>query len=178
MILGLASSLPATLSSGLKAHGVSAAVASPVSHEPPVSILFAAFLGYNPIQTLVGAHTLAGLSAANRATLTGRAFFPRLISGPFQTGLHEAFIFAIAACLIAAAASLMRGGRYEYGDGRAHFAPEADGAPVRAREGERGPAAPAGMGGEVVVRANCDRPAPAREHEHAAGADRGEQHAR
>jgi MFS family permease len=157
MILGLASSLPATLSSGLQAHGVSAAAASSVSHEPPVSILFAAFLGYNPIQQLVGAHTLAGLSAANRATLTGRAFFPRLISGPFQTGLHEAFIFAIVACLIAAAASLMRGGRYEYADRQPPVAPDADGAPVRASHGERGPAAPAGVGGEVLARANGDR---------------------
>ncbi len=41
--------------------------------------------------------------------LTGRAFFPHLISAPFRVGLHEAFAFAIAACLIAAAASLLRG---------------------------------------------------------------------
>ncbi len=151
MILGLASSLPATLSSGLRAHGVSAAVASHVSHEPPVSILFAAFLGYNPIQQLVGAHTLAGLSAVNRATLTGRGFFPRLISGPFQTGLHEAFIFAIAACLIAAAASLMRGGRYQHSEPQA--GPPASAATVRVEEGERGPAMPAGMGRELSVHA-------------------------
>ena len=57
---------------------------------------------------------LASLSAANRATLTGRSFFPHLISAPFRTGLHEAFLFAIVACLIAAGASLMRGGRYHY----------------------------------------------------------------
>ena len=151
MILGLSSSLPATLSSGLKAHGVAAAVASHVSHEPPVSILFAAFLGYNPIQQLVGAHTLAGLSAVNRATVTGRAFFPRLISGPFQTGLHEAFIFAIAACLIAAAASLMRGGRYQHSEPQA--AAPASAPPVPAEEGERGPAMPAGKGRELSVHA-------------------------
>jgi MFS family permease len=114
MILGLASSLPHTMTAGLEAHGVVAATARRIGHLPPVSILFAAFLGYNPIQSLLGPHVLASLSAANRATLTGRSFFPRLISPPFRTGLHEAFAFAILACLIAAGASLMRGGRYHY----------------------------------------------------------------
>jgi hypothetical protein len=75
-----------------------------------VSILFAAFLGYNPIQHLLGAHVLAGLSAHSQSILTGSSFFPNLISTPFRDGLHAAFLFAIVACLIAAAASLMRGG--------------------------------------------------------------------
>jgi hypothetical protein len=81
-----------------------------------VSILFAAFLGYNPIQNLAGHHVLAALSAHNQAVLTGRAFFPQLISGPFRSGLHLAFAFAIVACLVAAAASLMRGGMYRHGE--------------------------------------------------------------
>ena len=114
MILGLASNLPHTLSSGLRAHGVSAAAASGAAHTPPVSVLFSAFLGYNPIQHLVGPHVLASLSAANRATLSGRSFFPHLISAPFRSGLHETFAFAILACLIAAATSLMRGGSYHH----------------------------------------------------------------
>jgi len=114
MILGLSSNLPHALASGLQAHGVSAATAHKISAIPPVSILFAAFLGYNPIQHLVGSHVLSSLSPANHAALTGRSFFPHLISGPFSTGLHEAFLFAIIACLIAAGASLMRGGKYEH----------------------------------------------------------------
>jgi MFS family permease len=117
MILGLAARLPQTLGAGLRAHGVGAAAASQVAHLPPVSILFAAFLGYNPLGHLAGGHVLAGLSAANRATITGRSFFPQLISGPFRSGLHEAFLFAILACLIAALASLMRGGKFHYSDG-------------------------------------------------------------
>jgi len=116
MILGLATNLPHTLSSGLEAHGVSAAVAGGAAHTPPVSVLFAAFLGYNPIEHLVGPHVLASLSAANRTALAGRSFFPHLISGPFRTGLHEAFLFAILACLVAAGASLMRGGTYHYAE--------------------------------------------------------------
>ncbi len=116
MIAGLASSLPHTLASGLEAHGVGSTTAQAIGHAPPVSILFAAFLGYNPIQHLAGPHLLGTLSAHNHAILTGRSFFPALISEPFRAGLHAAFAFAIIACLVAAAASLMRGGVYHYED--------------------------------------------------------------
>ena len=109
MILGLAATLPETLMGGLQAHGVAHATAERLAHLPPVSILFAAFLGYNPIQHLLGPGALHALSAHDQAALTGPSFFPNLISGPFQDGLHAAFTFAIAACLVAAAASLMRG---------------------------------------------------------------------
>jgi MFS family permease len=112
MIAGLASTLPQALATGLHAHGVPAAAAVHASHLPPVSILFAAFLGYNPIQHLVGNHALAHVSAHAHAVLTGRSFFPQLISAPFRDGLHEAFAFAIVACLVAAGASWFRGGRY------------------------------------------------------------------
>ncbi len=109
MILGLAATLPETLLGGLQAHGVPHATAERLAHLPPVSILFAAFLGYNPIQHLLGPGPLHALSAHDQAALTGPSFFPNLISGPFQDGLHAAFTFAIIACLVAAAASLMRG---------------------------------------------------------------------
>ncbi len=111
IILGLASSLPATLTHGLVAQGVPHADAARVAALPPVSIMFAALLGYNPVQTLLG-HALSGLPASHAAYLTGRTFFPSLISAPFSRGLAIAFDFAIAACLIAALASLLRGGRY------------------------------------------------------------------
>ncbi len=124
MIAGLASTLPAALSRGLEAHGVGAAAAHHAAQLPPVSILFAAFLGYNPIQHLLGAHVLAGLAPAQRAALTGRAFFPHLISAPFRSGLHETFVFAVIACLVAAAASALRGGRY-------HDATQQESAPAR-----------------------------------------------
>ncbi len=116
MVAGLASSLPHSLASGLEAHGVSAADAMRISHTPPISVLFAAFLGYNPIQHLVGAHVLASLPLHARATLTGQSFFPHLISPAFRSGLRAAFGFAILACLVAALASLMRGGKYEHED--------------------------------------------------------------
>ncbi len=116
LIVGLASSLPGTLSSGLQAHGVSAAAAHHASQAPPISVLFAAFLGYNPVQHLVGSEALAALPAQAHAVLTGSGFFPHLISGPFRDGLDVAFTFAIVACLVAAAASLLRGGRYHHAE--------------------------------------------------------------
>ena len=116
MIAGLASTLPHAMTSGLSAAGVHSTTVRHAASLPPVSILFAAFLGYNPIQHLLGAHALAALSAHSRALLTGRSFFPHLISSPFQTGLHHAFTFALIACVVAAAASLMRGGREARGE--------------------------------------------------------------
>jgi hypothetical protein len=109
VIVGLSGTLPHTMLTGLTAHGVSHADAQRVADLPPVSILFAAFLGYNPIQSLLGAKALAKLPAAQQHAIVGRSFFPHLISGPFRHGLHEAFLFAIIACLIAAAASWSRG---------------------------------------------------------------------
>jgi hypothetical protein len=112
MIVGLSSALSTNLYRGLTAHGVPAAAALRAAHLPPVSTLFAAFLGYDPVQHLVGPSVLAHLSAAQRATLTGRSFFPGLIAAPFHAGLREAFAFAIGACAVAAAASWSRGKRY------------------------------------------------------------------
>ena len=113
MILGLASSLGTTLNHGLIAQGVSHADAARISHLPPVATLFASLLGYNPIQSLLGP-SANSLSPAHLHYLTGREFFPHLISGPFQQGLQVAFVFAIIACLIAAGASWLRGGKYHY----------------------------------------------------------------
>jgi hypothetical protein len=85
-----------------------------VSHLPPVATLFSSFLGYNPMATLLGPHVLHSLPAGQSSALTGRRFFPSLIASPFHTALVYAFAFAIGACLVAAFASLLRGGKYHY----------------------------------------------------------------
>jgi MFS family permease len=113
MIVGLAASLPRTLSSGLQGQGVSADVAGQISALPPVASLFAAFLGFNPIERLLGpTGALDQVSAHQAATLTGGQFFPQLISGPFHSGLVVVFTAAAVMSVIAALASLLRGGRY------------------------------------------------------------------
>jgi len=116
MIIGFSSTLPATLAQGLMQHGVAADVAERVAGLSTVSVLFAAFLGYNPIETLVGPGVLENPSAANRAELTGHWFFSDLISKPFHSGLTVAFAFAAVVCLIRAVATGSPGGRYVHDD--------------------------------------------------------------
>jgi len=113
MIAGLASSLPTTLTSGLQRQGVPPAIAHHVATLPPVSSLFAAVLGVNPLRQLLAAsRVLSSLPAAAQQTITGREFFPDLISGPFRHGLVVVFVVAAGLAGLAALASLLRGGRY------------------------------------------------------------------
>ena len=107
MVAGLSHSLPSTMQHGLVANGVPAAQAQQVSSLPPIAVLFAAFLGYNPMKQLLGG-TLAQLPDGGKQ-LTSTEYFPHLISQPFHDGLVTAFWFAIAACAIAALASAFTG---------------------------------------------------------------------
>ncbi len=110
--VGLASALPGALGSGLTQAGVPGPVANQISHLPPTAALFAAFLGYNPMATLLPPQVLHSLPAANQAHLLSKSFFPNLISDPFMVGLHAVFYLSAAMCLVAAVASLLRGKRY------------------------------------------------------------------
>jgi MFS family permease len=113
MVAGLAASLPQTLTAGLQRQGVPHAIAHQIGALPPVSSLFAAVLGVNPVQHLLASRgALATLQAASRHVLTGRAFFPGLLSGPFHQGLVVVLSVAAALSALAAVASLLRGGRY------------------------------------------------------------------
>jgi MFS family permease len=115
MIAGLAATLPRTLSGGLRAQGVPAGVAAHVASLPPVSTLFSALLGYNPVKSMLApSGTLAKLPAHNAAVLTGRQFFPHLISGPFHQGLIIVFSAAAAMSVLGALVSLLRGKQYFY----------------------------------------------------------------
>jgi len=151
MIAGLASTLPRTLTSGLTAQGVPAAVAAHVSHLPPVSTMFAALLGYNPIQNLLRpSGILHHLPAHNVQVLTGRQFFPHLISAPFHHGLVIVFTAAAVMSIAGALVSLLRGKAFYYEDPvtppepavRAAAAPAGSGAAT---------AVPAGPGGATAV---------------------------
>jgi MFS family permease len=113
MIIGLAASLPQALTNGLQSRGVPHGIAHHVATLPPVSSLFAALLGVNPVQHLLApSGVLAKLPVASQRVLTGREFFPHLISGPFHHGLVVVFAVAAALAMLAAFASLLRGGRY------------------------------------------------------------------
>ena len=83
MIVGLSTSLPGAMDHGLVAQGVPAADAARIAHLPPSGVLFASFLGYNPMQQLLGP-TLHQIPAHNAAYLTGPTFFPHLIAQPVR----------------------------------------------------------------------------------------------
>jgi MFS family permease len=145
MIAGLAATLPRTLTAGLHAQGVPLGVATQVSHLPPVSTVFAALLGFNPVQHLLGhSGVLAQLPRHNAAVLTGNEFFPHLISGPFHHGLIIVFTAAALMSAVGALVSLLRGGQFYYED--------------TPRPAE--PSAPAGLSAPAGSSAPAGRPAP------------------
>jgi hypothetical protein len=116
LIAGLAAHLPTTARDGLLAAGVPRQTAVRVAELPPVSSVFSAFLGYNPMEKLLGPQALAQLSPAQASEITGPRFFPNLISGPFHSGLIVVFTLAVVMSLVAAGASMLRGGRYVHED--------------------------------------------------------------
>lgn len=122
MIVGLNQTVPAAMFQGLASNGVPPAIAHRLASLPPISYLFASFLGYNPLATLLGP-LLAHLPAADVAHLTGRSFFPSLIAGPFEHGLKLVLSFSIAASLVAAAASAMRGGHFVHEEAQQQVVP-------------------------------------------------------
>jgi MFS family permease len=112
MIVGLTNSLPKAMLNGLTTHGVASGQAEQIAHIPAVGSLFSSFLGYNPLQSLLGSQAATHVSNAQWATLTGKRFFPNLIQSPFHHGLVIVFSLAIAMSLIAALFSALRGTRY------------------------------------------------------------------
>ena len=116
MILGLNTTVPQAIFNGLTQHGVTAQLAMKLSQVPPFSYLFAALLGYNPLGMLLGPQVMNSLSPTSVAEITSRSYFPQLISGPFDHGLRIVLAFSVVMCLIAAAASWLRGGKYVYSD--------------------------------------------------------------
>jgi MFS family permease/cytidylate kinase len=166
VIIGLAASLPAALTHGLTAEGVPSAAAAKIARLPPVSVLFAAFLGYNPMSTLLGP-ALKTLSSARRAVITGHSFFADLVSGPFHHGLTIVFTFAVVMCLIAAAASWLRGSKAAVAAGAARAEPSRAVVAAGAAQAEPSRAAPG-----RARRPPAPAPAPVRSGGQAGGRDR------
>ena len=162
LVLGLNAKVPSAMYNGLVSNGVPAAQAAQLGHVPPLGYLFAAFLGFNPLGSLLGPSVHAHLTAAQWANLTGRRFFPQLVGPGFKHALLYVLAFAIAMSLIAAVASAMRGAKYVHEDdeSRAQKARLHRGHAVRAGAkaavaGAAGAAAPAGHGRPATARAEA-----------------------
>jgi EmrB/QacA subfamily drug resistance transporter len=151
MIAGLASGLPKALTSGLTAQGVPASVASQVSHLPPVSTLFAALLGYNPVRNLLApSGVLAKLPAHRVAVLTGKQFFPHLIAEAFHHGLVIVFTAAAIMSFAGAMVSLLRGKQF-YNDDDGRPAVTVTPAPAPAAISPNGPSSTSANGDSTPV---------------------------
>jgi EmrB/QacA subfamily drug resistance transporter len=117
IIISLNSSLPGALTSAVTSAGASSQLAQVFSSTPATGALFGAFLGYNPVQTILNTLPPAVVNAIPTATiqhLTGSTFFPNAISSPFMAALREAFVIGAIMCFIAAIFSAVRGNKYIY----------------------------------------------------------------
>jgi hypothetical protein len=117
IIVSLSATLPGALSSAVTNAGAPQ-LASVLSATPASAALFASFLGYNPVATLL--HTIPASLASTipqqtTAYLTGSSFFPNAISAPFMTALREAFVIGAVMCIVAAICSVLRGSKYVAG---------------------------------------------------------------
>ncbi len=116
LVFGLNDKVPSAMFHGLLAHGVPVATATQLSHLPPLGYIFAAFLGYNPLKSLLGPAVLGHLPAGQAAAITGRSFFPQLIGPSFKDALVLILSFAVVMCVIAAIASALRGEKFIHVD--------------------------------------------------------------
>jgi len=116
LVFGLNAKVPGAMYHGLVAHGIPAAKATQLAHLPPLGYIFAAFLGYNPLKSLLGPTVLGHLTRASAADLTGRSFFPQLIGPSFKHGLLVILAFAVVMSVIAAIASALRGEKFVHVD--------------------------------------------------------------
>ncbi|MGO8875195.1 MAG: MFS transporter [Acidimicrobiales bacterium] len=116
LVVGLNAKVPAAMYQGLVSHGIPTASAAQLAHVPPLGYIFAAFLGYNPLRSLLGPTVLSHLAPAQVAALTSRSFFPQLIGPSFKHGLVLILGFAVVMSVIAAVASALRGEKFVHVD--------------------------------------------------------------
>ena len=116
LVVGLNSKVPSAMYHGLLAHGVPAASAAQLSHMPPLGYIFAAFLGINPLKSLLGPTVLSHLAPGQAAAITSRSFFPQLIGPSFKHALLLILGFAVVMSVIAAIASALRGEKFIHVD--------------------------------------------------------------
>jgi MFS family permease len=159
LVVGLNSKVPSAMYHGLLAHGVPAASAAQLSHLPPLGYIFAAFLGLNPLKSLLGPTVLSHLAPGQAAAITGRSFFPHLIGPPFKDALLLILAFAVVMSVIAAIASALRGEKFIHVDEEsiAQRAGLHHAHGLRIRHGGDGRAAPRPLGGAVEGAGAADR---------------------
>jgi MFS family permease len=116
VLFGLTSRLPSSFSGALASAG--APVLIPVFNKiPPTSALFSAFLGYNPVQTIISllpASITSLVSPSSMSVLEGKYWFPKALAPAFMGSLRISFYIGAILFLVAATLSALRGKRYVF----------------------------------------------------------------
>lgn len=120
VIVGIQGMFPAAVQHSLA--GLDAAQAAPLTAAlgaiPPTGALFSAFLGYNPMDSILGALPASAVGSIPQnvlAILEGNDWFPRTLAEAFMPSLRFSFLIGAALTAIAAVLSAMRGDRYVHG---------------------------------------------------------------
>jgi MFS family permease len=126
VIVSLSTTFPPELAASLTSAGAPELI-GPMSAIPPTGALFAAFLGYNPVSTILAVlptPVVAAISPQTIEILTGTTWFPTTLGEAFMPSLRASFIIGAVISLVAAALSAMRGSKFVH---------EIDGVPPKAR---------------------------------------------
>jgi len=118
LIIGLSTSLPSVLQSGLLNAGVPTDTANAIAHMPPTAALFSAFLGYNPMGSLIPDSVMSSLSQATQNTLLSNSFFPNVIAPAVMKSLHITFYVSAGISIVAAVVSSLRGKRFVHDEAK------------------------------------------------------------
>ena len=109
VIASLSRNLGPQLTAGATAAGLPPSAVHTVGGVPPGAAIFAAMLGYNPITHLLPSSLLASIPPAVAAQVSDPHFFAGLLAQPFVTGIRTALAVCVAMCVLAGAASALRG---------------------------------------------------------------------
>ncbi|KAA8922449.1 MFS transporter [Thermoplasma sp.] len=119
VLITLTSYLASSFNTALAAAGASVLI--PVFDKiPATSALFSAFLGYNPMATILGllpSSFSSLISPSSLAILEGTHWFPLALAPAFMKALHASFYAGAGILVIAALLSAFRGKRFVYGEG-------------------------------------------------------------
>jgi MFS family permease len=114
VIVGITQRFPDAMASSLA--GIGAAQLTPIlSNIPPTGALFSAFLGYNPVETIlssVPSVVVSQIPPATLTTLTGTTWFPSTLSEAFMPSLQISFYIGAVFCGLSALLSALRGKKY------------------------------------------------------------------
>ncbi len=118
VILGLTQRLPGTITSSLNHIGANNLVPL-MSNLPPTAGLFSAFLGFNPVSSILNAlpaPIVAFIPHSTFNTLIGTTWFPSTLATAFMPALQTSFYIGAFLCIIATIFSVLRGKRYIHED--------------------------------------------------------------